>query len=137
VSVELPAELVAALPRTDGGLPVLFGPLAAASNPALSLQFAYDDKLDDPLARWGDCLSRVTACYDANPGAPVARCIDVIEPCADDTGGKACCPPACIAGFKALRRQGVEERAAIDQSFLKGACVKGLREQLQAAGVQR
>jgi hypothetical protein len=128
----LPPELAEALPRTDAGLPILLTvPLQVA--PGFDLQLVYDESLDDPLARWDECLGRVVACAEANAGHPIDGCIGFIEPCADDTGGQACCPPACIAAYHERRSAGDEEEQALLASFFAGDCVAGLRAQLDAA----
>lgn len=137
VSADLPRELAEALPKTDGGLPILFAVQGGGANPGLSVRFVYDSKRDDAISRWGQCLSRLTACYSANPRAPIGGCIELIERCADDQGGKGCCPDACVASFRALRAKGIGQEEAVEQSFLEGGCVRGLREQLDAAGARR
>lgn len=118
---ELPAELVDALPKTDDGLPVI----EAVEAFGLRVQVAHDATRDDAVARWGQCVSRVAACHRANPGAPIAGCIDLIERCADDTGGAGCCPPRCIAAFHDAYDDSGDEARAIEESFLTGACVEG------------
>jgi hypothetical protein len=118
---DLPAELVEALPRTEDGLPVV----QAVESFGLRVQVAYDAAKDDAVARWGQCVSRVAACHRANPGAQIAGCIDQIERCPDDTGGRACCPPRCIADFLDVYADTGDETQAIEETILHGACVEG------------
>ena len=87
-SRELPEALKKALPRDREGRPVI------AQQGGLGL--VYDSKLNDPITRWGACLSRVLAVKTANPGAGMlSHCIDLMEVCPTDEGGDDCCPQAC------------------------------------------
>lgn len=119
-----------ALPKDDGGLPILL--TTPVMSPGVGVELVYDPTLDDAVARWGECLSRVAACYRTNDGK-LGGCADFIEPCADNTGGTGCCPPACLAAYRDLINRGVSEREAIDQSFVAGDCVQGFREQVEEA----
>src|SRR5262245_37495805 len=65
VSRWLPPELAVGLPRTDKGLPILVSTRATLP-PGKSLVLAYDQSLDDPITRWGECVGRVSACYRTN-----------------------------------------------------------------------
>lgn len=123
-SADLPSDFASGLPVLDSGLPVLI----ASNGGGIGLVLAYDQTLDDPIARWGECLSRVTACYRANGSNPIAGCIDQIERCADDRGGKGCCPTACVDEFHRLDGD-LSEDDAVTQSFGKGDCVAGFAAQ--------
>jgi hypothetical protein len=114
VAPDLPSDFVAIL---------LDVPVEAI--PGVTLQLVYDAARDDAIARWGECLGRVHACYKTNSG-PVTQCIVTgIEKCADDTGGKGCCPPSCINSYKSLHDSGASEEDAIERSFIAGDCVTG------------
>ncbi len=124
VSSEVPPAVLAALPKTDAGLPILImlpGAAPSGGTPAL----VYDPALDDPIARWGACLSRVGACYETNAPQPISGCVELIERCDDDSGGDDCCPPACIAGFQARVAAGADEWSAVKESFVRGGCLTG------------
>lgn len=123
VDTRLPPALRAALPTTDAGLPILIWTNAGG----LEVGLAVDETIDDPSRRRASCMSRVSACYEANPGRKIAGCIDQIEQCKDNTGGLGCCAPACIKEFRALSKQGVDEDEAIDRVFLGAACLEGYR----------
>ena len=123
VKAAMPLELTAQLPKTDDGLPILVSTTYADKTVAL----VFDESLDDPITRWGECLSRVLSCRQVNTG-PIAPCIDMIEHCATNEGGIGCCPSACIAEFKQQVSAGEEEFAAIENSFLAGNCVEGLAD---------
>jgi hypothetical protein len=94
--------------------------------PGLSVALGYDDTLDDPISRWGQCLSRVLGCYRASPTA-ISTCVASMDRCADDTGGQGCCPPACIEQFRANVAAGMAENNAVDASFVEGTCVAGFQ----------
>lgn len=94
----------------------------------------YDDSVDDPLRRWSECLDRVAACYTVN-GGRIDGCVDFIELCDDPAGGFGCCPAACIEDFHSARASGLDETAAVDRSFVLGACIVGFQDQVAAAGV--
>jgi hypothetical protein len=119
----MPAEIATVLPVNDAGLPIIVATNAEVE-PGVTIELAYDATIDDPIARWGQCLSRVAACYQTNPG-PIAGCIDLVERCADGTGGNACCPPGCISAFHSLMASGTDEDTAIGKTFLQGDCVIG------------
>ena len=125
IEPSIPPDIEAALEHDEQGRPVMIDTPSMTSS-AEKIALVFDKDLDDPIARWGSCLERVTACYRANPGSPIAGCIDQIERCADDTGGKGCCAGACISEFKRQRGLGVTEDEAIDASFVKGHCLQGI-----------
>jgi hypothetical protein len=120
----LPPEAFEGGRRTDGGLPII----ATSDFDGLELQLAYDETLDDPLARRGQCLDRVAACYRANRGK-LGGCVDLIEVCPDPAGGHGCCPRACIDAYHAQRKS-KDEQAAVEASFVAGDCIPGFREQM-------
>lgn len=122
----MPSALEDALPKTDDGLPIVVQTGAGLPS-GLSLALAYDATLADPIALWGQCLSRVTACYRTNEG-PITGCVDLIEVCADDAGGEGCCPRACLDRFHELRDGGTGEDDAVNGSFLEGSCIPGFVE---------
>jgi hypothetical protein len=126
VSGVIPPEVAAQLDHTDGGLPIFVS--TSATLPAgTTIGLAYDATLDDPITRWGQCLSRVVACHAANPGAgPIAPCIALIERCADNHGGKGCCPSACLDRYAMAVASGEAESDAFTQIFLDGSCVDGM-----------
>lgn len=125
---DLPPEVIASFPQNDRGQPILHSTRFAGEG---SLRLVYDRDLDDPLARWGQCLGRVVACYRTNEG-PIDGCIELIERCADDRGGEGCCPAQCIDEFRAKNSSGASEKEAIDASFVHGGCIRGFREQIAA-----
>lgn len=136
LDTRMPEQLLPALPRKDGGtdgggLPILLHATGATGGLAL----AYDDTLDDPTRRWGHCLGRVQSCYQANFDRPMAGCVDLIERCATNLGGRGCCPPACIQAFKDRLAAGATEDRAVDESFVRGTCVEGFVERRWDAGV--
>ncbi len=121
--IELDPDLRAALPVNDAGLPLLIvadAPLATGFKVGL----AYDEQRDDPLTRWAECLGRIGACYQTNRGR-LGGCVDFIDRCATNAGGRGCCPGACIDAFNAAVRAGVPDKEAVDQTFIAGACVDG------------
>lgn len=127
VPATLPADLVAALPKTDAGLPILF------SNPGegrATFALVFDESLDDPIARWSECVDRVVACFQVNPTAPVAPCVARLERCRDARGGRGCCPPRCLDDFATASSRGVSAIDALDQVILEGSCVEGFRAQV-------
>jgi hypothetical protein len=115
---------------TDAGQPILFS-VPDTVIPGWEVLLIYDQTLDDPTTRWGECLARIGACYDTNAGYPIAGCIDLITKCADDSGGTDCCPPGCVAQFKTLLKSGASEHDAIAGSFVKGSCVVGFDDSVQ------
>jgi hypothetical protein len=128
LSGKLDPALESELPRTPDGKPVHYAVNGQNVGPRMLLVLAYDEKLDDPTARWGECLSRVVACYKTNEG-PIAACVKSIERCSDDAGGKQCCPRACLDQFNALVASGKDEDTALRSSIVAGGCVKGFAEQ--------
>jgi hypothetical protein len=120
-STDLPDDLEEALERTDGGLPILITSPPIVTGVAVDI--AYDETLDDPITRWGECLARVTGCYDTNAGR-LGGCVDMIEICADEPGGKGCCPKGCISAYKAARDD-MDEDTAVRASFVLGDCIPG------------
>lgn len=120
----LPPEVFEGSRRTDGGLPII----ATSYFDGFELQLAYDETVDDPLARRGQCLDRVAACYRANRGK-LGDCVDLIEVCPDPAGGHGCCPQACIDEYHAHRKT-QDEQAAVAASFVAGGCIPGFREQM-------
>jgi hypothetical protein len=131
----IPRSVAAELPHTPDGVPIVLGAPATGLGDA-ELQLTVDDTLDDPLARWGQCVDLVTSCYRAHAGGlTMSECIDHMPPCADDAGGAACCPPACIADFRSRIGAGTSPDDAVEQTLVAGTCVGGLSEQLAAAGV--
>jgi hypothetical protein len=128
-SRELPAALAAALPRTDGGLPVLISGESAGVGGAL----AYDVSLDDAISHYGACVERALSCYRTNR-PPIAGCVKKIEVCPDGGGGRGCCPQACIDAFLAGWRPETDERALLEKVFIGGDCVPGLAAQLAGGG---
>ena len=123
----MPADLAAALPKTPDGRPII----AQGGGVAL----VYDETLDDPIARWGQCVGRVSACHETNRGQ-LGGCVDLIPVCSTNRGGPNCCPRACIDQYKSLLTGGMAEREAIHASFLKGECVEGFKAQRDAAKSQ-
>jgi hypothetical protein len=120
---ELPPEL-ADLPRTDGGLPILFE-TTATMPPGWSLALAYDPKLDDPITRWGECAGRVVSCHQT-ASSSVAACIGAIATCADPNGGRDCCPASCLDEFRGLIGSGTPLAEAVNRVFVESACFPGL-----------
>jgi hypothetical protein len=121
----LPDDLEGSLPRTDGGLPILLAnPLGAGTGVALALTF--DKTLDDPVTRWGECMGRVVACYDANGANAIEGCLRLIETCPTDRGGNGCCPRTCLTAYENLRAQGQQEDRAVIGSYLRGDCIRDL-----------
>jgi hypothetical protein len=129
IDTQLPPDLAEGLPRTDGGQPVVMTTNATLA-PGVMLALTYDEKLDDPISRWGSCLSRVVGCYRTN-GGYLGGCVDHIEVCGDPAGGDGCCPRGCLDRYKALRGQGVPEDTAVDGSFIAGDCIPGFTGPVQ------
>lgn len=118
---KLPPKLADELPKDKRGRPILLelpGPENAKA------QLIYDETLDDPITRWSECLGRVLSCAKANQGI-IGQCINYIEVCKDDKGGKGCCPRPCIEKHKQLLAEGLTEAEALDQGILRGDCVPG------------
>ena len=124
VARTMPPALAVALPHTPDGRPILIQ-TNSLTTPDERIALAYDDKLDDPVVRYGWCLERVAACYHTNR-PPIARCIDLIEKCSSDEGGVACCAPACVREFHRQLTLGRTEMRAIAESFVRGDCQAGL-----------
>jgi len=120
---------LAGLPKDDDGRPILIRSPGPTDE---SVELTFDPTLDDPMARWGECMGRVSGCYKSNQGR-LGVCVDMIPLCADDSGGTGCCPPSCVTSYKALRAQGMDEAAAVAGSFRKGDCVTGYSAQVAAA----
>lgn len=120
--LEPPAAVIEGAKRTEDGLPII----AESSGGAISVTIAYDSRLDDPVARWGDCLSLVVRCRQQTEGA-ILPCVDAILRCTGN-GGEACCPDACLAPFVARLRAGEDELAAFEATVLAGDCMPGLSE---------
>ena len=118
--------------RDDAGRPIL-GSFPSPIAPGFDLQLVYDEKLDDPIARWGFCLDRVVACANANRGRSLDGCFKQIERCGDESGGFGCCPPACIDAYAARRTAGDSTEAALKASLFAPTCVAGVEAQLAAA----
>ena len=119
-SRDLPADVAKALPRDSQGRPIIIGQGGTA--------LVYDKAVDDPISRWGACLSRVSALKKANPGpGRFAHCVALIDVCASDEGGAACCPQACIDKFEQQQAGGLSEKEAMNKSFVEGSCLKGFK----------
>ena len=125
VDPEIPPEIEAALEHDDQGRPILIETRSMLS-PDEKIALVFDKDVDDPVTRYAWCLERVAACHRANPGSPVSGCIDQIQRCADNKGGRACCAPACVAEFHRQRGLGLSEKEAISASFVRGDCLDGL-----------
>jgi len=123
-SREVPPEIAAQLPTTQDGK-VLFTEVTSGG---LTMQLAYDPTLDDPITRWGWCLSRVTACVTANPSQSIIGCIPKIEVCASSEGGHGCCPSACLDEFRQAHERTRDDRRALEESILTGRCIPGFPE---------
>lgn len=121
----LPAEVETALAHTDDGRTILLS-TGAAGPEGTDIQLVYDEDAEDPITRWGQCLGRVVACYEANEGGPIAGCMTLVERCASDDGGEGCCPGPCLDAFAAAIAGGMEEDAAVDTILVGGDCVPGL-----------
>jgi hypothetical protein len=120
----IPADVEAALEHDDQGRPIVIDtPSMVAEGERVALVF--DKDLDDPITRYGWCLERVAACRHANPTSPLSGCIDQIQPCADNTGGRACCAPACVAEYHQQQALGLDDKEAIAASFVRGDCLQG------------
>ena len=133
-STAIPPELGAGLGQTPRGFPILVETTAGLP-PGLALAIAYNANADDAVARYGECLSRLSACYAKNHGV-IGDCFDdtgdgpaLIQPCADDTGGKGCCAPACISQYRELLGREGEDKAVTDSFFL-GDCLVGFADEL-------
>ncbi|MBL8955176.1 MAG: hypothetical protein JNK82_30645 [Myxococcaceae bacterium] len=131
--VALPPSLLAELPRNDAGLPILVRSDEGVAG--IAVGFVFDEALDDPIARWGECVQRITDCYRVAGTRPVRGCIAKLERCADDTGGTACCPPACFAAFEAALGNGSAEDDAVRATFFEGSCVAGFADQVDGGEV--
>jgi len=127
----LPPDFEAQLARTEDDLPILIETGASLSE-GVSIGIAYDASLDDPVKRWSQCLGQVGACYDEED---TAACISNVTRCVSDDGGTGCCPPTCLNDFAARIAAGEDEDTVVDDVFLEGDCVNGVREQFAAAGV--
>lgn len=123
----LPPALVASLPKTDGGLPILH---ANPGEGRATFALVFDESLDDPIARWSECVDRVVTCFRLNPSAPVEPCVARLERCPDGRGGQGCCPARCLDGFATATSRGVSALDALDQVILEGSCVDGFRAQV-------
>ncbi len=130
-STAIPAGVDMILQHTSAGLAVL-AETQAPMLPGVTLDLVYQPALSDPITHRGECIERISACIDTNPG-PLAGCIDLITPCPSNAGGSACCPPACLTQFKALMASGQSEEDAIENSFVEGSCVDGYAGQKAAA----
>src|SRR5688572_30346027 len=80
---ELPDAVKAALPSNADGEAVM----SRVEWGGMFVEIVYDPTLDDAIARWGECLARVTSCTKTNPTGPIAGCIVQIEQCAGPEGG--------------------------------------------------
>lgn len=129
---ELDPSIESALPRTESGLPILIA-TGAPGPDGYELALAYDAARDDPVARWTQCLGRVTACYHANPGAPILGCLAVVERCESAAGGFGCCPDTCISAVTEAVAGGMSETDAVDSVLLTGDCVEGFAAVRDAA----
>jgi hypothetical protein len=129
---ELDPAVASALPRTDDGLPILIT-TGTPGPDGYQLSLAYDATRDAPVARWTQCLGRVTACYHANPGAPILGCLAVVERCDSAAGGFGCCPSACLEAVNDAVSSGRSEADAIDSVLLAGDCVEGFAAVRDAA----
>lgn len=119
-----PPDGAASLPTDDAGRPILLS-APVEGYPDLQIQLVYDASLDNPVVRRGECLSRVLGCYDTNPG-PISGCItQYVEKCPDNTGGMACCAPACIQLYQTLHQGGASEEDALEQAFVVADCLQG------------
>lgn len=119
--------MVSALPTNDAGLPIVTMTTATLP-PGVAVALVYDKNLDDPVARWSDCMGLVSTCRLAC-GA-ITACIDEIDPCPDNKGGGACCPPACNQAFHARLAAGDSENTAITNSYAAGDCVDGFTAEM-------
>jgi len=133
VPATLPPDLAAALPKTDAGLPILLSTPAMLPG-GMRIALVFDESLDDPLTRWSECVARGVSCYEVNRDRPIAGCIALIERCADDTGGKGCCPARCLDDFERLLHSGRSESQAFDESIMAGDCVAGYSEFMSVDG---
>jgi hypothetical protein len=124
--------LLAALPKNDAGLPILTTTSAGLPE-GVSVSLVYDKSLDDPIARWGDCMELVSACRLACDS--VKSCVEAIPSCATNAGGGGCCPAACTQAFHARLASGDAPSAAITNSYALGDCVEGFTAQMQASKV--
>jgi hypothetical protein len=127
----LPPDLAAALPKDPQGRPIL---LQVPTSPDASLALVYDEDVDTPVTRWQVCVGLVDDCYRA-PGT-LTDCIHALKRCGDDTGGKDCCPPACITAYDQRRSAGLAEDDAIDQTIVHGDCLTGFAALRDDAGVE-
>jgi hypothetical protein len=132
VPASLPAEIEAALPHTEDGLPILMD-LPVEALPGFKLQLVVDSTRDDPMTRWGECLARVMSCYKTNDR--VTGCIEQgIEICASDSGGNGCCPRACVDAYSRLHGSGMSEEDAVEGSFIEGGCIPGFVDLVNGGG---
>ena len=115
---EIPPPVASALPKDAQGRPILIE--------SGGVGLVYDSKLDDPITRWGACLSLVADAH--KPSKRGTPWIDLIKPCPTNAGGKDCCPPECIEKFKKERAGGSSDRDAMARSFVEGSCVEGLAQ---------
>lgn len=90
------------------------------------VELRYDPNKKGAVVNYGSCLSRITDCAKTNNIGSGAECISGLERCADNTGGKNCCAPACLDKFDALIEAGAPVMKAIEESFLEGSCQEGL-----------
>lgn len=120
---DLPDAAFASYPHDDAGLPILM----ASTFDGYGLELVYDQELDDPITRWGECLDRVASCLATNRGR-LGSCVDRIEIC-DAGDSRGCCPRSCIDAYQ-RERTGKDEREAVLASFVAGRCIEGLEAQL-------
>ena len=120
-----PPGLAESVPKTDGGLPILY----SSGQGGWSINVAYDQNLEDPIAHWTECLRRVSTYYTANAKGPITGCVSKIPLCSSNAGAPGCCPPACVARFKQLVAH-ASESDAVKGSFIDGNCVDGFAAQM-------
>ncbi len=120
--VDLPQELIDALPKTSAGLPILLQSSPMLNGGKTSLGLALDKNRRDAVTRWAGCIGRVTGCVKSNGGS-VAACVDLIERCPAADGTDNCCPQSCIDEFHQKLQTGLHEFSAIRESFIYGSCV--------------
>jgi len=108
----------------DAGRPILIRHRTLLG-PDVEVSLVYDESLDDPITRWGDCLELVTRCFEDQPD-DVDGCIDAVSVCDTNAGGASCCPQSCTQAYHDARNTGIGADRAVDQTFLVGDCVEGL-----------
>lgn len=124
-----PPELLERIDKTPDGLPIL----AERTLGEVTIAIAYDARLDDPIARWGDCVDLIARCGQQRE-VPLAACVETVARCPLD-GGAPCCPSACVDPLVERLRAGGDAIEALRATVLTGACVPGLAEERARARV--